>query len=530
MLDILIQGGEVVDGSGVSRYRADVALEKNRIVKIGLLEGAEAATVLDATGCVVTPGFVDMHSHLDFTLPLLPTADSLVHQGITTAVVGQCGISLVPLLDETRDEVIAAAMTEGQPLPWAELSTFDSYLDYLDRMGFSINVVALVGQATVRAAVMGFAAGPMSDPQTLRAQAEVSKAMESGAIGISTGLIYPPGSYAQIEELIAVTRPVGERGGFYFSHIRGEDEKLLAAVAEAIRIGRESGAAVQISHFKASGANHWHLAAAALELIDQARADGLDVSADMYPYRAGSTDLKSILPEWVQEGGRAATLARLRDPQARPAIVESIQSSGFFRFAGWDDFLISESPNQRSYEGRYVSDLACQAGKDAYDWVFDALVETDLDIVMIIFQVAEDNLRLQLRHPAMMIGTDAEGRATAGPMSTGKPHPRNYGTYPRVLARYVREEGILSLEEAIWKMSGLPAFKLQWSDRGLLKEGYRADVVVLDPDQVADRASYEAPHQYPVGIHHVIVNGTPVIENSTHTRARPGAILKWPWR
>lgn len=253
MLDILIQNGVVVDGSGAPRYRANVAIEGNRIVEVGRLEGAEAETMIDASGCVVTPDFVDMHSHTDFTLPIRPTTDSLVHQGITTAVVGQCGASSALLLAETREQVIAAWESEDMPVPWDQWSTFESYLDYLSRIGTSVNVVPLVGQGTVRAAVMGFSADPANEAQIARMQAEVARAMDEGAIGVSTGLIYPPGSYASTEELIAVTRPAGERNGFYFSHIRGEGDTLLEAVTEAIRIGREIGAAVQISHFKAAG-------------------------------------------------------------------------------------------------------------------------------------------------------------------------------------------------------------------------------------------------------------------------------------
>lgn len=525
MLDILIQNGVVVDGSGAPRYRAEVAIEGDRIVEVDRLEGAEAGTVIDASGCVVTPGFVDMHSHTDFTLPICPTADSLVHQGITTAVVGQCGASPAPLLAETREQVIAMMESGENPLPWDEWATFGSYLDYLTRIGISINVVPLVGQSMVRSAVMGFSADPANEAQIARMQAEVIKAMDEGAIGVSTGLIYPPGSYASTEELIAVTRPAGERNGFYFSHIRGEGDTLLEAVAEAIRIGRETGAAVQISHFKASGRDNWGKSAQALELIDQARAEGLDVTTDMYPYLAGSTSLSAMLPEWAQEGGKEAILKRLADAETRRKMRADMQSTGFFRVTEWDKVLISGSPKNRDYEGRYVADLAAEAGKSSYDWIFDTLLETELDVSMITFMMSEDNRKAELRHPGMMIGTDGEGRATEGLLAKGLPHPRNYGTYPRVLGYYVREQGVISLEEAIWKMSGFPAQKLRWTDRGLVKKGYKADLVILDPDTVADRATYETPHQYPVGIPHVIVNGKLVVCDNSHTQARPGSVL-----
>jgi N-acyl-D-amino-acid deacylase len=524
-MDIAIVGGYIVDGSGQARYQADLMTRGDRIAEIGSLQGATARRTIDASGQVVVPGFVDMHSHLDQNLPLLPTADSLIQQGITTAVVGQCGSSLVPLLDGTREQVLAAVAKDEHPLPWDEFSTFRSYFDYMAGIGFSINIVPLVGQATVRAAVMGFTSAPLGASDMKRAQAEVLKAMDSGAIGISTGLIYPPGSFAQTDELIDLIRPIGQRDGFYFSHVRGEDHKLLAAIGEAIQIGRETGAAVQISHLKAAGRRNWGLAVAALDLLDQARAEGLDIAADMYPYRAGSAGLASILPEWAQEGGKTATIARLADPHLRPAIIESAEEGGFFSFASWDDILVGSSPRNRDYEGHFVAELAAAAAKPAYDWVFDALVETEMDIAMIIFQVSDDNLRLQLQHPAVMIGTDAEGGSVNSALSAGLPHPRNFGTYPRVLARFVREENLLTLEEAIWKMTGLPAQRLRWSDRGILKVGCKADIVVLDPDIVSDVATYHDPKQYPRGISQVIVNGELVVDGGTHTQARPGKVL-----
>jgi N-acyl-D-amino-acid deacylase len=524
MLDLLIRSGWVVDGSGSARFLADVAVEGDRIIDVGRLEGAEARQIIDAAGHVVTPGFVDMHSHTDLTLPVLPTADSLLHQGITTAVVGQCGVTPAPLRDETRAQVVAMIQSETVPLPFDRWSTFGSFLDYLREIGVSLNVVPLVGLTTVRSAVMSFSAQPANAEQIARMQAEVSDAMDAGAIGVSTGLIYPPGSYASTEELIAVTRSAGQRGGFYFSHIRGEGDTLLEAIAEAIRIGRETGAAVQISHYKAAGRANWSKSPQGLALIDQARNEGLDVTTDMYPYLAGGTSLVAVLPEWAQEGGKEAIRQRLADPMTRQKMAADMKTTGFFRIAEWDKVLLG-TEKKPEYDGRSVAELADAAQKSCYDWVFDTLLELDLDVGIVIFMMSEDNRQQEMRCPAMMIGTDAAGIAIGGPLAQGLTHPRTYGTYPMMLGRYVRELGVLSLEEAVWKMTGFPAQKLRLPDRGLIRKGYRADLVVVNPDAVADLATYEAPHRYPAGIPHVIVNGVPVVRDGSHTQARPGRIL-----
>lgn len=525
MLDLLIRHADVIDGSGARRFRADVGVAGGRIAGLGRLEGAAAGQVVDAAGCIVAPGFVDMHSHTDFTLPLLPTADSLVQQGITTAVIGQCGASPVPLLPGTREQVIESMETQDAPLPWDQWTTFGSYLEGLKRHGISINVVPLVGQGTVRGAVMGLGAGAADPEQISEMQSLVYQAMDEGAIGVSTGLIYPPGSYASTEELIAIARPAGERGGYYFSHIRGEGETLLVAVSEAIRIGRETGASVQISHFKASGEDNWQKSAQALDLIEGARAEGLDVTADMYPYTAGSTGLSAVLPEWAQDGGKAATLARLADPATRQRMREDMRSGEVSLKGVWSAVFISNSPHNRDYEGRHVAELAESAQKTPLDWVFDALLEAELDIGIIMFGMSEANKEQELRQPYMMIGTDGYARAFEGPLARGKPHPRSFGTFPRVLGHYVRERGVLTLEEAVHRTSGLPAQKLRWSDRGLVRQGHRADLVVFDPGVVDDRATFAEPHQVPVGVELVVVNGKVVVRGGVHTGSRPGTVL-----
>ncbi len=525
MLDILLRGGAVVDGSGAAARRADVGIENGRIVAIGVLDSACAHSVIDAAGCIICPGFIDMHSHADMTLPLLPTADSLVMQGVTTAVVGQCGTTPAPLLPSTRAAVIAWLNDDDAPLPWHKWSSFGGYLDYLREIGVSVNVVPLAGLGTIRAGVMLFSAAAPTAEQLARMQADVSAALDAGAVGVSSGLIYPPGSYATTAELIALVRPVGLRGGHYMSHIRGEGDTLLEAVAEAIDIGRATGVSVEISHLKASFPRNWHKAAQALEMIDRARAEGLDVGADMYPYTAGSSSLVSMLPMWAQEGGSAATLQRLADAQTRDRMAQAETARGPFSAINWSKVLITASPRERSYEGKSVADLAEAAGRPAHTWVFDALLQTELQIHMSCDYASEDNLALQLRYAGMTIGSDSAARSVTGALSAGHPHPRTFGTFPRVLGLYARDRGVLTLEDAVHRMTGLPARKLRLNDRGLIRKGYRADIVVFDPLVVADRATTLSPKQYPAGIRHVINNGTEVVRNGSHTQARPGRVL-----
>jgi N-acyl-D-amino-acid deacylase len=525
VIDIIIRNGLVIDGSGAPRYRADVAIDNGRVVDVDLLENALAERTIDASGCVVTPGFVDMHSHADFSLPVNPTADSLVHQGITTTVMGQCGHSPAPLLDETRDQVIAAIQSVDIPLPWAHWSTFGSYLDFLRGMGISLNVVPLVGHGTVRSGVVGYSAARPNPEQMAKMQVEVVKAMESGAAGVSSGLIYPPGSYASTEELVDFTRPISRYKGIYFSHIRGECSTLRKAIAEAVQIGREAGVPVQISHFKVYGRDNWGTADEALDLIRQARDSGIDVTADMYPYLAGSLGLVALLPQWAQEGGKDEIFKRLGDGQARRKMTEDIMTAVFLHIDDWQDVIICDAPEHREYQGRTIAELATAASKTPHEWIYDALLENQLQLRVVEFGMCEENRELALREPFMMICTDGRGLSVEGPLSKGVPHPRNYGAFPRVLGHYVRGRKVLSLEEAVWRMSGLPSQKLGWSDRGLLKKGYWADLVVFDPDRVADTATYGAPHQYPVGIPFVLVNGNVVISQGRHTGSLAGQVL-----
>ena len=530
MCDIIIKDALVIDGTASRPFEADLAVKGQTISEVGRIDHTQAGTVIDAGGCVVAPGFIDMHSHADFSLPVLPTADSLLHQGITSAVVGQCGLSPAPLLEETRQEVVGAlgGFFSGiaHSLPWSEWNSFEDFLAFLMRRGVSLNVLPLVGQGIIRASVMGFSEGRADKDQMDRMKAELKKALDQGAIGLSTGLIYPPGFFTSTEELIELTKIVGDRNGFYFSHIRGEGDTLLEAVEEAIRIGRETGTAVQISHFKAARLSNWAKSPQALELIRRAQLQGLDITADLYPYRAGSTSLATLLPAWAHVGGPAETLKRLANPEQRSKMTADMISGGYARGVEFKDVLITSSPRRTEYEGRYISDLAALTGQSPYEWLFDALEQTKLDISMAVFGMSQENRLQEIRFPGMMIGTDGTGLAASGPMARGVPHPRNYGAFPRVLGRFVRDLRIIKLEEAVHKMTGLPAGKLRLHDRGLIKPGLAADLVVFDPATVSDTATYDQPHQYAKGIFHVIVNGRFVVRDAAHTGSRPGLILK----
>ncbi|MCX6053457.1 MAG: D-aminoacylase [Chloroflexi bacterium] len=525
MLDLIIKNGMVLDGSGKRGVLSDVAIQKDRIVEVGLLPGAEALRVVDARGQIVCPGFVDMHSHTDYTLPICPSADNLVSQGITTAVIGNCGTSLAPLFPENRAEIIPTLGVLDGPLPWDQWGDFSSYLSWQQQNGMGVNVVPLLGHNTLRKGIAGFGAAATNRAQMKRIQLEIERAMDGGAFGMSTGLIYPPGLFATTEELIDWTRPIGKRGGFYFSHIRNEAWLLLSAVDEAIRIGQETGARVEISHFKAAFRDNWDLAAQALERIDRAREEGVRVQADMYPYTSAATYLRTAIPDWAHDGGAKVLLARLRSKEERERIVETSKTEGFFRNLDWGTVIFAKAPRMPQCEGHLITELAEAAGKTPWNWVMDALIETELEVECFYPMISEDNLRLQLGIPWMMFGTDAEGRPFSGPLTRGLNHPRGFGTFPRILGRYVREEHVLTLEDAIHRMTGLPAEFLHLQDRGVIKAGVRADLVVFDAKGILDHSEYVSPYQKNSGIQSVLVNGQFAVDQGELTGVCAGEVI-----
>jgi N-acyl-D-amino-acid deacylase len=419
VLDILIRGGTVIDGTGRPSRLADVAIVRDRIEAIDVLPDARADRVIDAAGHVVAPGFIDMHSHADFVLPGLPTADSKVHQGFTLEVVGNCGASPAPVTPARRQDVFDSAGL-AVPALTGDWTTFRSYLDTLTRQRLSINVAPLVGHGTVRLLVMGSDdARPTADQ--LRAMAtEVRRAIDGGAMGFSTGLIYAPGVYADTDELVALARAAGEGGGFYASHIRGESETLLTAIVEVIDVGRGASVPVEISHLKAAGRSNWPKMAQAIELIETARAQGLDVTADMYPHPAGSTALSALLPAWAHAGGRERFLGRLADSADGARIRAALDGPGMARDAGWDGIVIAGCPARPDYEGQTLAQIAARLGVSPAEAVIDVLRETKGDVDMVLFMMSEENVALGLQRPWVMIGSDGEGRAAQGPPRGGK--------------------------------------------------------------------------------------------------------------
>jgi N-acyl-D-amino-acid deacylase len=518
-VDIVIKNGIVIDGSGAPGQKADVLIEDGAIKDIGSFGHVEAETVIDAQGKAVTPGFIDMHSHSDHSLPFAPYAESMTYQGVTTMVTGQCGSSPAPLSDLSRQEFIDELGDRAKLVDFGKISSFGDYLDLLRTQGVSTNVAPLVGHGAIRAAVMAYSSARPTEEQMDAMVRYAEEAMDAGAVGISTGLIYPPGYYATTEELIEVTRPVAKRGGIYFSHVRDENGGLLTAIEEEHKIALATGVALQHSHYKASGQANWHLSAPGLEAIDKIRAEGIDMTVDMYPYTGSSNGLIDSLPDWTREGGNEKCMQRLTDPATRARIRKE-----FVMEHAWDKILVSSSPNP-AHVGRYCSELIAESGKDPFDWMFDALLETRGAINRISFGMSEENKKAELQYPWMMIGSDGYGLPATGPLAEGAPHPRSFGTFVRVLGHYVRDEKLFSLETGVHKMTGLTAAKLGLGDRGLLKPGYKADVVVFDPATVKDMATFTEPKQYARGVEQVITNGVFVIRDGKHTHALPGQII-----
>jgi N-acyl-D-aspartate/D-glutamate deacylase len=525
--DIVIRGGSLIDGSGAAPMRGDLAIRDGRIAAIGTDLGAAAGKVIDARDLAVAPGFIDIKTHSDFTLPINPKAESKVRQGVTTEIIGHCGFSVAPALPG-KVELLRDYLSPSAPwLPFKE-TTFADYLD-----GFpatAVNAGMLVGHNTLRLMVMGMADRPPTADELARMIALLEQALDAGALGLSSGLFTAPGSYAQPDEMIALCRVLAHYNGGYFTHIRDESNKVLESVAEAIDIAKTCGVHVEIVHFKCSGMDNWGKASRALDMIASAKARGLDVDCDAYPYAAGSNPLKNLLPQWVQAGGVEAMLARLAERPTRARLRDDIARDGlnnWGRIPSWDCVRISISPHLPQHAGTTIGALAAERGEDPIDTVADYLVADKGATRVLVTSISEDDIRDIVASPLALVGSDGNCVATYGTVSQGLPHPRFYGTFPRVIGHYVGELGVLPLELAVHKMTGASARALKLRDRGLLREGYRADVTIFDSADFKDRATYAEPHQYPTGARtSVIVNGVIVVADATHTGALPGRVLR----
>jgi N-acyl-D-amino-acid deacylase len=521
MFDILIRGGRVYDGTGAPWFHAGVAVQGGKIAAIGPIAASEARRVIDAGGLAVSPGFIDIHSHSDTVFLANPKADSKVRQGVTLEVAGNCGSSVAPVTEKSLERTQQNTRGEAE-VTWR---TMGEYFDALDRSGVTTNVACLVGHGQVRTGVMEYDRRPPTAAELDAMKKLVAQAMDDGAVGISSGLIYPPSSYAETDELVELAGVVAAKHGLYFTHMRNENVELLKSVAEATEVGEKAGLPVQIAHHKASGQKAWGLVKQSLAMIDEARMRGVDVTADQYPYIASSTGLTSIIPGWAHEGGRPAILARLKDAETRSRLKIEVTVG---RGDTWEKLIVSKVTTEKNkrFEGKSVAEIAAILGKEPCDAAFDLLIEEDCEVGQISFGMCEEDVMTVMRHPFIMPGSDGSSLADHGVLGEGKPHPRNYGTFARVLGKYVREEHNLRLEEAIRKMTSLPAWRLGLWDRGILRPGNCADITIFDPATVKDVSDFPDPHRYAAGIPYVLVNGQVVVEHGSRTDAVAGKVLR----
>jgi len=535
MFDIVIKNGKMVDGTGNPWFKADLGIENEKIATVGRLDRSESGRTIEAEGLVVCPGFIDMHSHSDVSVFFNPSLDSAVRQGITTLVTGNCGMSLAPV-NSSRKDLLMKYLSPFLP-PGGQLridwNNFAEYLTRLEENKTSANIAQLVGHGTVRIAVMGLESRDPTSEELEKMKALVAEAMKAGAFGMSAGLIYPPGIYSKTDELIELCRIVARYGGIYACHIRGEGDTLMEAVKEAINIGEETSIPVEISHHKAAGKPNWGKTKETLSLMKKARARGVDVTFDQYPYNAGMTSLSTLLPPWVHVGGIDEMLKRLRSSEERERIRKDIELGimgweNFIADCGWENIYVSSVTNEENkhLEGKSLVEIAKMKKKDEFTALCDLLLEEKGKATIVLFMMDEKEIRRVMKSCLQMVGTDSWALAPHGILGLGKPHPRFYGTFPRILGKYVREEAALTLEDAIRKMSSFPAQRIRLEDRGLIREGMWADIVIFDPTKVIDKATYQDPHQYPEGIEYVLVNGKVIIDKGEHTGILAGKILR----
>ena len=530
--DIIIRGGTVYDGTGAPGRRADIGIQGDRIAGIGDLTSVQATSVIDASGLAVAPGFINMLSWSNESLLVDGRSQGEVREGVTTQIFGE-GSSMGPLTPEMKRRMIEQMGDLKYPITWTSLS---EYLEHLEEQGISQNVASFIGATTIREHVIGLDDKQATPEQLNQMRALVRGEMEAGALGIGSSLIYAPAFYASTEELIELCKVAAQYRGKYISHMRSEGNRLTEAVDELIRISREANIPAEIYHLKAAGQANWPKIDRVVTKIEAARKEGLKITADMYTYTAGATGLDASMPPWVLDGGYDAAYKRLADPDVRKKIAAAIRApsddwENLYRAAGSPDRILLvefKSDKLKPLTGKTLAEAAKLRHEDPIDTVMNLVLEDRSRVGTVYFMISEDNIRKQIVLPWVSFGSDAASMAPELPFTKSSAHPRAYGNFARVLAKYVRDDRVLTLPDAIRKLSGLPATNLELDRRGFLKEGMFADVVVFDPATIADRATFENPHQYAVGVRDVLVNGSRVIRNGEHTGAKPGRALWGP--
>ena len=532
--DIVIRNGTLYDGSGSAPFQGDLAIQGDTIAAIGSLGEAQGRTEIDAEGLAVAPGFINMLSWATESLIEDGRSQSGIRQGVTLEVFGE-GSSMGPLNESMKEEMLKQQGDIKFDIPWTTLS---EYLQHLVNRGVSPNVASFVGATTVREHVIGYENRAPSPEELDEMRSLVREAMEQGALGVGSALIYAPASFASTEELTELAKVASEFGGMYISHLRSEGDRLLEAVDELITIARDAGIHAEIYHLKAAGKANWHKLQGVIEKVEAAQQEGLQITADMYNYTAGKTGLDAAMPLWVQEGGLDAWVTRLKDPAVRRRVRQEMAAPGadwenlYLAAGSADNLLLVEFKNDalKPLTGKTLAEVAQIRGTSPEDTAMDLVIEDDSQVGTVYFLMTEENVEKKIALPWVSFASDAGSVATEGVFLKSNPHPRTYGNFARLLGKYVREERIIPLQEAIRRMTSLPASNLKLEGRGSLETGSFADVVIFDPEKIQDHANYENPHQYSTGVLHVFVNGQQVLEEGEHTGATPGRVVPGPGR
>jgi N-acyl-D-amino-acid deacylase len=530
--DVIIKGGTVYDGSGSEGQHVDLAIKGDRIVGVGDFRKAKAKSIVDASGLAVAPGFINMLCWSNESLIQDGRSQSEIRQGVTTEIMGE-GESMGPVNDRVHEHMLREQKDIKYEIKW---NTLAEYLQYLEKRGVSCNVASFLGATTVRENVIGFEDKAPTPPQLDQMRELVRQEMEAGALGIGTSLIYPPAFYAKTDELIELCKVAAKYQGKYISHMRSEGNRLLEGLDELIRISREAGIPAEVYHIKAAGQQNWGKIDNLLSRIEAAQREGLKITADMYTYTAAGTGLDACLPPWTEDGGYPALFKRLRDPATREKIAAQVKTptdewENLYLDAGSPDKILLvgfKSQKLKPLTGKSLAQVAKMRGKDPIETIMDLIAEDESRIDSVYFLMSEENVKKEIGKPWISFGSDEASQAPEGVFLKSNPHPRAYGNFARVLGKYVRDEKVITLPEAIRRLSAFPATNLGLDHRGFVKEGMFADVVVFDPATIADRATYEKPHQYAVGVKHVFVNGVQVIKDGEHTGAKPGRALWGP--